>query len=275
MEPVSIVIPAYNEEGAIAPVIRALRALPIHAESIVVDDGSSDTTAAVAEAEGAVVVRHPMNAGYGASIKDGIRAATHNTILITDADGTYPISRIPDLLEMFTKGFDMVVGARQGRAYKGSFLKMPARIVFKWLVEFTTGRSIPDINSGMRVFRKQDVLPHFPEICNGFSFTTTITLIYMLTGKFVTYMPIDYGARVGRSKVKIFRDSLRTLQYIVECIVRYNPLKLFLLLAVVAFIWGALASIVYGPFALFLGGCTTLIVAALGLMTEMMRWTRK
>lgn len=268
MAQVSIVIPAFNEQDGIGRVLNALSALPGAPEVVVVDDGSTDETATAARAAGAVVVRHPANAGYGASLKSGIRAASNDIIVITDADGTYPINRIPDLVETFEQGFDMVVGARQGREYQGSFLKMPARAVFKMLVEFTTGRSIPDINSGLRVFRKSTVLPHFPEICNGFSFTTTITLIYMLTGKLVTYRPIAYEKRVGRSKVKIFRDSVRTLQYIVECIVRYNPLKLFLLLCMLCVLWSLVFIPFFGPIAVFFGGLTTILAAAFGLLAE-------
>ncbi len=235
MKHCSIIIPAYNEEKGIAHVLDALREAMPHAEIIVVNDASTDNTAAVAEGKGATVVTHPTNAGYGRSLKDGILAATHDTIVISDADGSYPIDRIQDLLDKMDEGFDMVVGARSGKAYRGSFLKMPARIVLKFLVEFTTGKRIPDINSGLRVFKKSTALQFFPDLCEGFSFTTTITLVYMLTGKFVTYLPIAYHKRVGRSKVRIIRDSLMTLQYITEAMATYNPLKLYLLLSGIAF----------------------------------------
>lgn len=227
----SVVIPALNEEAGIAGVIGALKALSPAPEIVVVDDGSDDRTGEIAKQAGAKVVRHPAPGGYGRSIKDGVRAASNDLIVITDADGTYPTDRIPAFVAEMDKGFDMVVGARHGRHYRGTFLKMPARIIFKWLVEFTTGRRIPDINSGLRAFRKSTVLMYEGDLCNTFSFTTTLTLIYLLTGKFVKYLPVDYGARVGRSKVRIVRDSLRTLQYITEVIAVYNPLKLFTLLA--------------------------------------------
>ncbi len=226
----SVIVPALNEEQGIASVIRRLQRLSPSPEIIVVDDGSSDRTAEIALTEGAKVVPHPVPSGYGRSLKDGIHAASHDIIAITDADGTYPVERLTDLLSVLERGADMVVGARQGKYYRGTFLKMPARVVFKWLVEFTTGRSIPDINSGLRVFRRSQVLPYFDALCNGFSFTTTITLIYSLTGKIICYEPIDYGKRSGASKVRIIRDSLRTLQYITETIARFNPIKLFLLL---------------------------------------------
>ena len=227
----TVVIPALNEENAIGPLIDRLRALPVIPEIIVVNDGSTDRTAEIAESKGVILVTHPVPGGYGRSVKDGMRQATNDIIIVTDADGTYPIEDIPKLLQEFSRGFDMVVGARSGKHYRGSFLKMPARILLKWLVEFTTGQSIPDINSGFRVFRKSVALEYVDDLCNGFSFTTTITLIYMLSGKFVGYMPIAYHARIGRSKVRIIRDSFRTLQYITEVIAIYNPLKLYVLLS--------------------------------------------
>lgn len=231
MKQFSIIIPAFNEEKGIARVLDTIASTLPNAEVIVVDDASKDDTAGIAESKGARVVRHPTNAGYGRSLKDGIKHASHDIIVISDADGSYPIEQIPALLSKMDEGFDMVVGARQGKAYRGPFLKMPARILLKFLVEFTTGKHIPDINSGLRVFRKSQVMPFFPDLCEGFSFTTTITLVYMLTGKFVAYIPIQYHKRIGRSKVRIIRDSLMTLQYITEAMANYNPIKLYLLLS--------------------------------------------
>ena len=271
MSPVSIIIPAFNEEEGIGGVLERIRTLSLQAEIIVVDDGSTDKTAEVAAAAGARVMRNPMNRGYGFSLKHGMMHATHDTIVITDADGTYPIEEIPLLLTAFEKGFDMVVGARQGKAYKGSLLKIPARWIFKFLVEFTTGSKIPDINSGMRVFRKKDLMPYFPDICNGFSFTTTSTLIYMLTGKMVHYVLIPYDYRVGTSKVKMIRDSLRTLQYITEAIVHYNPMKIFLVLSCVVFFAGIVFTFVIGWYAFFQGIVWALVIFGLGLLAEAQR----
>lgn len=225
----SVILPVYNEVNGIAVVIDGLRNLPFSCDIIAVDDGSTDGTRQIIEQKGVKLISHPANAGYGRSLKDGILAAENDIIVITDADGSYPIEAIASLLQALEQGFDMAVGARQG--HQDSFLKAPARLLFKFLVEFTTGKKIPDINSGLRAFRKSQVLPYFADLCEGFSFTTTITLIYMLTGKFVKYLPIEYKHRIGRSKVRMIRDSLRTLQYIVETIAAYNPLKLFILLA--------------------------------------------
>jgi glycosyltransferase involved in cell wall biosynthesis len=234
---ISVVIPAFNEARAIEETIRQVRrtfqeiALP-H-EIVVVDDGSSDGTAAVAEAAGAVVLKHPENLGYGASLKTGIKLARFPWIAITDADGTYPASEFPNLLR-HVPAFDMVVGARTGTNFKGGPFKQIGRVFFKFFSQFVTGRNIPDINSGMRVFRRDFVLSQINQISSGFSFTTTLTLSMMLEGQFVKYESISYHPRVGSSHVRYFRDTLRATQIIVQAVLWYNPVKMFLLLSFMA-----------------------------------------
>lgn len=275
MEKVTIVIPAYNEEGALGPVIDALKSLPLEANILVIDDGSTDRTGEIAKAHGATVVTHAVNCGYGRSVKDAVREATTDIIIVSDADGTYPIDQIPVLLTQFNRGFDMVVGARQGETYRGGFFKAIGRASLKAMVEYATGRTVPDVNSGLRVFRKSVAEPYFPDICEGFSFTTTITLVYMLTHHTVHYVPIAYHKRVGHSKVKIIKDTLRTMQYIVECVVRYNPLKMYLLLCAFTFAAGIISMPLGGWAAFFLGLYTTVIVFGIGLIAETMRRPRQ
>lgn len=230
----SIIIPAYNESGSIHSTIIAIKEICVSnnispIEIIVVNDGSSDNTAEIAEQSGARVISHPMNAGYGRSLKDGIKAANFDTIAITDADMTYPFDQIPEMLKEYNGGYDMVVGARTGNFYKESMIKSPLRKILKFIVEFSAGQKIPDINSGLRLFSKTTIEPFFKHLCNTFSFTTSLTLAYMMNGKFVKYVEIPYNERVGKSKVRLFKDSMRTLQYILQAINYYNPLKLFLL----------------------------------------------
>ena len=265
---ITIVVPAYNEERGIAQTLRSLRAAleaaGTSAEIIVVDDGSADGTARAAEAEGAQVIRHPHNLGYGRALKSGIAAAAHDTIVIVDADGTYPAAGVPRLLDRFQNGFDMIVGARSGKAFHESFLKTVLRRVLKLLVEFTAGRGVADVNSGLRVFSKRTVLPYFSHLCDTFSFTTSLTLAYMMTGRFVGYVPIDYDERVGETKVRLVRDALRTLQYIVQAIAYYNPIKLFLLLIAVTLVTTVAAVVAAIP-----GGAPImLLIATLGCLTS-------
>jgi glycosyltransferase involved in cell wall biosynthesis len=234
----TVVIPALNEAKAIIETIdrirQVLEAAGIQHEIIVVNDGSTDETGALARSRDVRVLDHPSPGGYGLSLKHGILAAKYDLISITDADGTYPCERIPELFNLVhTAGFDMAVGARTGSEYRGTFVKMPARRVFLWLSEYATGRKIDDINSGLRVFRKEIVTRYIGTISNGFSFTTTITLAAMLNGYFVKYIPIAYYKRVGASHIRYVRDTLRSLQIIVESVLYYNPLKLFLLVAMV------------------------------------------
>jgi len=277
---VSVVIPAFNEEDAVAVTVADVRAAlsSVSHEVLVVDDGSSDETASRAIAAGAKVLSHPHNLGYGAAVMTGIRGAANDTVVITDADGTYPHAEIPRLLQEFGKGFNMVVGARAGAQQWDSAVKAPLRIVLKWLVEFTTGRPIPDVNSGLRVFSKAEIVPYFGHLCNTFSFTTSLTLAYLMTSKFVAFTPIAYNKRIGETKVRLLRDSLRTLQYIVQAIVYYNPLKMFLLMCaligVVSLGSLALAAAFGDPRGLYLGVGGLLIailVFCLGLLAELLK----
>lgn len=278
----SIILPAFNESEGIGEVIRELKRLGEREnflfEIIIVDDGSTDNTAEIAAGLGAKIISHPVNIGYGRSLKDGIIAAENDNIIITDADGTYPIKEIPQLIKEFEKGFDMVVGARQGREYRGTFLKMPARYFFKLLSEFAAGVKIPDINSGLRIFKRSAVAEYFRILCNGFSFTTTITLAYFLTGRSIKYMPIEYHKRAGSSKVRYFRDTLRTLQIIVEAILYFNPIKIFLVLAALVILFGFVILIFgiifhirtfFDLFAYSIIG--SIIIFAMGLQADLLR----
>ena len=219
MASISIVIPAYNEQNAIADTIagvrRAFDATNHEYEIIVVDDCSADRTRELALEAGAVVVTHPKNAGYGNSLLTGIRNAKHPWIGITDADGTYPVEELPSMLdEADRRELDMLVGARQGKHYRGSAVKSTARVGFKWLSEFVVGQRIPDINSGLRIMRRDMVLRFAPVLSGGFSFTTTITIIAFLTHHFVDYRPVAYHPRIDASHVRYVRDTLRTAQII-------------------------------------------------------------
>ena len=162
------------------------------------------------------VTRHPRNAGYGRSLKTGIEVARFETVFVADANLIYTLESMFELLAEFRKRFDMVVGARTGGHFRESAVKAPMRAFLRFLVEYASGSSIPDVNSGLRVFAKSAVMRHFSRLSNGFSFTTSLTLAYLMTGRFVAWHPIPYRGRKGRTKLRLFRDSLRTLQYVVE-----------------------------------------------------------
>ena len=239
---ISIIIPAYNEENAIAETIEQVRAIMTASsydyELIVVDDGSTDSTGQRARQTGVRVIRHDENRGYGASLKDGIRAAKGDWIVITDADGTYPNDRIPDLLKHAGE-HDMVVGARTGDAAKIPFVRRPAKWVLSKLANYLSETKIPDYNSGLRVFRKDMAMRFFKILPSGFSFTTTITLSSLCHGYRVKYIPIAYYQRTGKSKIKPIRDTYRFFMLIVRTTVYFNPLKVFLPIATFLFTLGA------------------------------------
>ena len=272
---ISVVIPALNEEGAIGATVTDVSQVLVAAgllpfEIVVVDDGSKDKTGQEAAEAGARIVRHPHNVGYGRALKDGIEAATYDMIVICDADGTYPAAAIPELVKLYQDGFDMVVGERHGPHHRQSAMKISLRAVLRLLVEWTAGRRIPDINSGLRVFSRAAAMRYFPHLCDTFSFTTSMTLAYMMTNRFVTYFKVEYFERVGHSKVRLFRDSLRTLQYVVEAIVYYNPLKIFLLAALICLVAAALMFAISLSFGIVTGmmlavGTTMVAVVMLGL----------
>jgi len=283
----SVVIPAYNEEDAIKPTIefieKTLKELNLEGcELVIVDDGSTDKTSEILKeydnSSFVKVVRHPHNLGYGRSLKDGISAASNDSIVIIDCDLTYPFEKVKELFELYAQGFDMVVGARTGKFYKESVIKSPLRKILRFLVEFSAGRSIPDINSGFRMFSKKTVTTYFKHLCETFSFTTSMTLAYMMTGKTVKYFDIPYHEREGKTKVKLFKDSMRTLQYIVQAITYYNPLKIFLLFAILCFlcsILGFLASAFLGlksGFLLGIGGLLTcIVIVCFGLIADLLK----
>lgn len=241
----TIVIPALNEEEGIGATLDSLSAiaadLPQPVEVIVVDDGSVDRTAEIAAAQGCRVIRHPANAGYGASLKTGIRAASHERIAITDADGTYPVEELPEMFRELER-FDLVIGARTGPRYRRRAFLSPMRTVFLLLTNFVVGTWIPDPNSGLRVFRRSTALALLYALPRAFSFTTTMTLLMTLQGRFIHFHPVAYHARLGRRKIRPVRDSLRMAQTLVEAMLRFNPLKVFLLLGLVPLLLAPLAA---------------------------------
>jgi glycosyltransferase involved in cell wall biosynthesis len=247
--PVTVVIPAHNEAQAIGRVVSEVYAAlssegrpASHVEVIVVDDGSSDDTARIAEEAGARVIRHETNIGYGAALKTGIRAATHDIIVTTDGDGTYPAAVIPHLVEELAR-CDMAVGARIGPDVHIPIERRPAKWLLTKLAVYLAQKPIPDLNSGLRAFRRSEVMRFLPLCPNGFSFSTTITLAYLCNDMTVHYLPINYHPRVGKSKIRPLRDTKNVFVTIVRSIVFFNPLRVFVPLAFVMFFVATLVAL--------------------------------
>ena len=281
MKMISVVIPAYNEEKTLKKTIEEIKKVfkkTKDYEIIVVDDCSSDNTKEVAMKCGVKVISNPNNMGYGFSLKRGISEAKYETIVITDADATYPFDMVPEMLKKKEEGFDLVIGARTGKYYRQSIFKNFLRKLLKMLVEMVSGRKIKDINSGLRIFDKSTVVQYFPRLCNTFSFTTSQTLAYLMNNRFVTYVDINYRKREGKSKIKLIRDSFRSLKYILEACIYYNPLKIFSLLAIVCVIFSIIGFIfshflnIHAGYILGIGGLlVSIIVFALGLLAVLLK----
>ncbi len=230
-EAVSVIIPAFNEERGVGDVVKAVRKVLSRAhvrhEILVVDDGSGDQTARRAAQAGARVVAMGENRGYGASIKAGMRQAKNNLIAILDADGTYPAEELPALIQL-TQTADMAVGARVKPNAAIPFLRRgPKWLLGKW-ANYLADRKIPDLNSGLRVFRKNSASRYEGLFPNGFSFTTTITLALECHGYIVKYHPISYAARVGSSKIRPIQDTINFFSLVLRIVMYFKPLKIFI-----------------------------------------------
>ncbi len=231
MVEVSILVPVYNEEETIGETLRQIMEvcgrLPYRTEVIVIDDGSNDSTAQLAVIAGVLLVRHDTNRGYGAALKTGLRLAQGERIVIIDADLTYPPQRIPDLVKELDT-CDMAVGSRTGAQVHIPWIRRPAKGILRILANRVAGTKIPDLNSGLRAFKKDLALRYFNLYPEGFSFTTTLTLALLSDGCEVHYIPIDYMKRAGKSKIHPLRDTFNFLVLIIRVAAYFNPLKVFL-----------------------------------------------
>ncbi|MDA0338304.1 MAG: glycosyltransferase family 2 protein [Proteobacteria bacterium] len=245
----SVIVPCYDEEDAIEETVENLVAsIGEGFEIIVVDDGSTDWTAEILKSLDASfhqlrVVTHERNRGYGAALKSGIRRAHAELIVITDADGTYPNERVPELVKA-CEGKDMVVGARVGGGVEYSKVRALPKIFLTAWASWIAGMRIPDINSGMRVFRKDVAETFFGILPDSFSFTMTITLAMLTTFRQVEFIPISYKRRIGKSKIKPIRDTIRFITIILRTGVYFAPLRVFLPFALLLSLL-AIASLIY------------------------------
>ena len=234
---VSVVLPAKNESGAIEATISKILNLKLIDEVLVVNDGSTDNTAELAQKAGARVISHPYSKGNGAAIKTGARNASGEIIVFMDADGQHDPQDIPKLLEKVNAGFDLVVGARQ----KGSQASVGRGIANKFynnLATYMTEHKVEDLTSGFRAVRTEKFREFIYLLPNGFSYPTTSTMAFFRAGYSICYVPIHASQRIGKSHIQPLRDSIRFFLIIFKIATLYSPLKMFFPLAILLFLMG-------------------------------------
>jgi glycosyltransferase involved in cell wall biosynthesis len=234
---VSVIVPAMNEAAAIGGLIRDLAGQARWHEILVIDDGSSDATAAEAAAAGARVIRHPYNKGNGAAVKTGIRAATGEYVLIIDGDGQHKPADAVRLVSRLGE-YDLVVGARAS-ATQASTLRRAGNAALNGLASFLAEFPIPDLTSGFRAARRDCLREFLPLLPNGFSTPTTTTLSFLRAGYNVTFEPIDARQRVGMSKIRLLRDGPKFVLIMLRVMTVFSPLRVFLPIAAASFLTGA------------------------------------
>ena len=235
---VTILLPAYNEEQAIAGTIEQIRLLYPDFEILVVDDGSLDNTMQVAMEAGAHVWPHPYNIGNGAAVKTGLRMAQGKWVIMMDADGQHKPEYISLLLE-HKDAFDMVVGARTKQSETRLHRDL-ANLVYNWFASYVTKFKVEDLTSGFRLVRTSTARQFIYLLPNTFSYPSTLTMAYLRSGRTVKYVPIKTQKRLGKSKIKLFQDGTRFFLIITKVASLFSPLRIFLPISASLFVMGIL-----------------------------------
>ncbi len=291
---VTVVLPALNEVGHIGDevdrITKALKESPYSFEILVIDDGSTDGTGDAVEGRPFVrLMRFPVNRGSGTARRIGTQEAYGRYVVWTDADMTYPNERIPELIDILQTGrAQQVVGARSTEEGTHKVFRVPAKWTIRKLAEYLSQSTIPDLNSGLRAFRRSDALPYLGLLPTGFSCVTTITLAFLSNGLVVEYMPIDYAKRAGKSHFHPIKDAYKYILQVVRMVTFFEPLRVFApvaltLLALGGFklvydmVGGAIAD--GDPFRLSINTVllliTGLILFSLGLLADLIVRTSK
>lgn len=269
MKSLTIIIPIYNEEQIISDTLSLL--LPVCDEHnwkvLCINDGSLDSTRVILNDFTRVeVIDHPYNKGYGAALKTGIRHAQTDFVAFYDADGQHK----PEDLVMLSKEIglnDMIVGKRSKDSHQ-EWIRKPGKWILSRVANFLSNRKIPDLNSGLRIVRREIIYKLIPLFPNGFSFSTTSTIAFFNLGYNLVYAPIKTNRRVGKSTVKQIRHGSSTILLILRLIVLFNPLKVFIPVSIITLLIGIVYEIIYGiiliPGIKFLP--TSLLTVLIGIM---------
>lgn len=276
----TVIIPAYNEAEAIGHVVSELLEAAVGTRVIVIDDGSEDSTGDIAEAAGAMVIRHRRNRGYGAGLKTGMRAAKTGYVAMYDADGQH---RPEDLVRLFSAAgqHDAVIGARDKESYQAAS-RRPGKWLLGKIANALVGQKIPDLNSGLRVFRREVIMRYLHLLPDGFSASTTSTVCMLQRGYDVVFLPITTRKRVGKSNVRQIRDGLNAIFLMIRLIILFNPTRFFLppavLLILIGLVYGAVTAIREGlgvPTLALLLVSTGLITGMFGLLADQISSLRR
>ena len=234
---ISVIIPAKNEEQVIGELLKVLKKELVGAQIIVVDDGSTDSTASIVHENNTTLITHPYCMGNGAAIKSGARAATGDLIVTMDADGQHKPIDIKRLLEKMAEGYEMVVGARSFKSQAGK-RRWLGNQLYNYIASLIVGKKIKDLTSGFRVVDAEKFKSFLHLLPNGFSYPTTITMAFFRSGFPVSYVPIETNKRIGKSHLRILKDGLRFLIIIFKIGTLYSPLKIFTPISLVLFLTG-------------------------------------
>jgi len=277
---VSIVIPVYNEEAAIGDdldlIKQTMDATGQPYEIIVVNDGSTDRTVEIVSSKpGVTLLHHEQNRGTGAARTTGIKAARGDIIIMTDGDGTYPNQDMPRLLE-YMKQCDMVIGARTKEQGTLKWLRTPAKWFIRRLAAYLTATEIPDLNSGLRAFKKDIALKYLDILPPTHSWVSTITIAFLSDGYLVKFVPIDYYRRKGKSKFHPLKDTYNYITMVVRAVMYFNPLKVFLPLSLLLLTFGGIKLIrdlivfhLHVPTSTVLIMLTAVQLGAMGLLADL------
>lgn len=228
---ISVIVPVYNEEEGLPDFLARLgdfqSKCEFPVEIVLIDDGSTDRSGEILATVPHRVERHEANQGYGAAVKTGLLAASNEAAVIIDADGTYGAEDIMAVASHLDR-HDMVVGARTGRDAKIPLARRPAKWMVRKFASWMVKRPIPDLNSGLRAFRRSQILKFIHLLPDGFSLTTTITVAFHAAGKKVWYQRVQYGKRAGASKFRPVADTWNLIMLILRTVVLIRPLNVFL-----------------------------------------------
>ncbi len=278
---ITVIVPAYNEGEVIGSVVEGIRRILPGAELIVVNDGSDDGTGQAAEKAGARVLSHQYNLGYGASLKTGVAASRRDYVLFCDGDGQHDPADLVRLVER-AGDYDMVVGSRDRNSHF-SLARRPGKFILNQFARFLLKQRIPDLNSGLRIVRRDVINKYIHLMPEGFSFSTTSTFALLKSRYRIGYVPITVRKRTGKSTVRQGKHGFETIMLMLRLTVLFEPLRVFLPVSLVLFLLAVASFIItvcaegrlqFGSSTILLG-IATLIMFVFGLLCDQISALRR